>query len=98
MIDEMNYRYYPADKRMPPLAKSVVRLFHRFSEEIRHLRSNDVLEAVRSELEQLQFRVEKGKRPDEKIEIPTHIGLRRRRKKDICRRCLSQEIAVCARN
>lgn len=74
----INWQYFPKSDRIPNHLNDVVEVFIKYqkdiSSEYHHLKSNDVLNILREELENLNFHVEKSKRSSEKIKVPVLFG------------------------
>lgn len=74
----INWSYFPRSTPPTALAQSVVEAFMKIASEIdsgHHLlKSNEVLAAVKPGLEAVGFRVEIGKRGDERIRVPVLFG------------------------
>ncbi len=84
----VNWVYFPASKRAPKLATEVVAAFNKslpqFASESNRLNSNGVLKIVADDLKSLGFRVEVGKKDDEKVKIPVLFGPNGRLRKHFC--------------
>lgn len=74
----INWIWFPKSDEAPELARGIVHAFEDsgpvLAQDDAHLGSNDVLALVRPALEQLGFRVETGKRADDKIYVPVLFG------------------------
>ena len=75
----IRYKFFPINKKIPEYLGSVVKAFSEHEDEIdshthSKLESNDVLAIVRKDLEDLEFRIETGKKKNEKIKIPVLFG------------------------
>lgn len=75
----IQWLYFPRSNRATPLAHSVVAALERVSGQIdsadHDLPSNEVLLRVADPLRTLGFRVEAGKRVEQKINVPVLFGL-----------------------
>jgi len=79
LIDPMiNWIFYPKSVKATELAVRVVQAFDKaavdITSETHELKSDDVLAAVAPHLESLGFRVESGKKADQKIQVPVLFG------------------------
>ena len=74
----INWQYYPKSDSTPEFLMKVIRLFEKREDSItsakRKLKSDRVLEKIRPGLKKLGFRVEKGKKTEEKIRVPVLFG------------------------
>ena len=75
----IRYKFFPINKKIPEYLGSVVKAFSEHEDEIdshthSKLESNDVLAIVRKDLEDLEFRIETGKKKHERISIPVLFG------------------------
>ncbi len=75
----IRYRSYPRTEPPPPFAEDVAAVFGRHVDAIApravaDLTTRQVLEILRTDLENLGFEVEKGKRKDDKIGRPVFFG------------------------
>jgi hypothetical protein len=70
--------YFPKSNEPPPLIRNVVKVFENVGSEINSnfnaLKSNEVLSKVGPGLDSLGFKVEKGKKFNEKIFVPVLFG------------------------
>ena len=77
-MTKTRFQFYPANKKIPEHLESLIGAFEKNQEKIssqKHtLNSNSVLEILRSDLESAEFRIEKGKKLNEKIKIPVLFG------------------------
>ena len=75
----INWQFFPKCKDASSLLKAVVRCFEDGEPEIASenhtCQSNEVLEHVRPYLERIGFRVETGRRMEQKIRVPVLFGL-----------------------
>jgi hypothetical protein len=73
-----NWIYYPLSKKPPGFVHDVVAVFDSVSSQISsdstNLASNEVLRHLLPGLEDLGFQVERGKRMEERIEVPVLFG------------------------
>jgi hypothetical protein len=74
----INWQFFPKSRVIPEHLLNVVRIFE-FNEasirsDIHNLSSNDVLESVRANLEDLNFQIEKSKKSEDKIKVPVLFG------------------------
>ena len=73
-----SWQYYPKSIEIPKHLFEVTQVFRRNEESIdssiHGLNSNEVLSAVRNGLLELGFRVEKGKKAEDRIQIPVLFG------------------------
>jgi hypothetical protein len=74
----INWQFFPKSRVIPEHLLNVVRIFEfneaSISSETHNLSSNDVLEYVRSNLEDLNFQIEKSKKSEDKIKVPVLFG------------------------
>ena len=74
----IQYQFYPRSIAVMPEIVDIIKAFQSVQNEIDSeqfsLKSNAVLARVRPGLEQLQFSVEKGKKRNDKIDIPVLYG------------------------
>jgi hypothetical protein len=74
----IEWQYYPRSRQATPLAEAVVQAFENEAKTISSgtskEHSNKVLEAVRKHLEEQGFKVESGKRGDQKVQVPVLFG------------------------
>jgi len=74
----INWQFYPKSKILPEHLKDVVGVFELHESLIssdNHLHgSNEVLENIRIGLEKLNFKVEKSKKSNDKIQVPVLFG------------------------
>lgn len=75
----INWFFFPKSKSIPTHLTSVLSVFKNNISQISsaklNLGSNDVLEKVRKDLENIGFKVEKGKKSKDKIQVPVLYGL-----------------------
>jgi hypothetical protein len=87
-VPEINWIYYPASRRAPRLATDVVTVFEKCSVDItspKHdLKSNEVLHIVAPHLKGLGFRVETGKKAENKVTVPVLFGRNGKLRKHFC--------------
>lgn len=74
----INWQYYPKSDKAPDHMISIVNVFEKHEDSIssdkKQLESTEVLSIVRNELLKIDFEVEKGKRKEERIQIPVLFG------------------------
>jgi hypothetical protein len=75
----INWTYFPQSKQATPMARKVVNVFEAISDSIdsqtnNGLVSNDVLHLSANGLESIGFKVERGKKKADKINIPVLFG------------------------
>ena len=73
----INYQFFPRSRGVTPEIKAIIDCFVEADAKKpphKHLVSNEMLELVRSSLEVLGFRVERGKGKEEKIDVPVLFG------------------------
>lgn len=75
----INRMYFPRNKMIDDISKCVINAFDSMSIQIdsstnKGQKSNDVLEIMRPQLEKCSFEVEKGKKKENKINIPVLFG------------------------
>ena len=73
----INFQFFPRSHGLTPEMKQIVDCFiavDAVKQANQHLCSNDMLALVRPHLEQIGFRVEAGKRKEEKIDVPVLFG------------------------
>lgn len=72
------WQFLPRNKQATEILRSVTQCFTDIESQISskkyHYHSNEVLEKIREPLEALGFKVEKGKKEEEKIRIPVLFG------------------------
>ena len=75
----INYMYFPKTKQLDLVSNKIVMTFEAVSDRIdsinHQLKSNEVLEVVRLNLEEIGFTVEKSKQAGDKIHVPVLFGL-----------------------
>lgn len=75
----INWQFFPKSKAVPTHIENVVNVFKTHSDEINSevytFKSNDVLEIIRSGLEENGFEVEYPERKNGKIQVPVLFGL-----------------------
>lgn len=73
----INYQFFPRSHGLTPEMRAIVDCFVAVDAKKTqgvHLKSNDMLGLVRPYLEKIKFRVETGKKHDEKIDVPVLFG------------------------
>ena len=74
----INWTYFPHSSPPPAIVVSVIKVFEEATPAIdsstKNLKSDSVLSAVRPGLESHGFRVESGKKADQKIKVPVLFG------------------------
>lgn len=73
----INYQFFPRSQGVTPQIDEIISCFKKIESTLDasdHLRSNDVLALVRPHLEEIGFRVETGKKLEEKIDVPVLFG------------------------
>lgn len=75
----LNWIYYPLSEKPTKLAVEVVDVFETHYDQIKSeshvgLKSDDVLKIVADSLSEIGFRVERGKKADEKVKVPVLFG------------------------
>ena len=73
----INYQFFPRSHGLTTEMRQIVDCFFAVDavkQSNQHLSSNDMLALVRPHLEQIGFRVEAGKRKEEKIDVPVLFG------------------------
>lgn len=74
----IGWQYYPKSDAIPEHLLKVIHIFKQHSEEIdssKHkLNSNEVLQVLKKELVDLGFKVEKGKKVEDRIKVPVLFG------------------------
>ena len=77
-MQKTRHQFFPANKKIPEHLVSVIKVFNEYEDKInshKHkLDSNTVLEILRKNLEGVGFRIETGKKKNEKIKIPVLFG------------------------
>jgi hypothetical protein len=75
----INWMYFPRNKRIDGKSSEIISVFDGVKDQIdstaKDLISDQVLAIVRPGLESIGFKVEKGKKKDEKIHIPVLYGM-----------------------
>lgn len=78
-MNRIQYQYFPKSCKITSELEAVVRVFSDHYDNINssknNLESNKVLEFLRIDLETLGFKVEKGKKQEEKILVPVLYGI-----------------------
>ncbi len=73
-----NWQFFPKSRVIPEHLKNVLSVFEQnnnlFSSDINHYSSNEVLEFVRENLEEIGFQIEKSKKSNDKIKVPVLFG------------------------
>jgi hypothetical protein len=76
----INWQFYPKSREAPSHLIKIINIFEKYENEIKspenNLKSNEVLSVIRKDLEALMFKVERGKKKEEKIAIPVLFGLK----------------------
>jgi len=74
----INWIFFPKSKRPPSIALDVVSIFKNTSSRIdsstHGLSSNQVLELLSEPLQKISFKVEKGRRKEDRIDVPVLFG------------------------
>lgn len=71
----INFQFFPRSRGLDPEMEKIVNVFRRVDESSHaQMRSNDMLALVRPHLEEIGFRVERGKHKSEKIDVPVLFG------------------------
>lgn len=74
----MNWMYFPKNKKIPPNLKQVVDIFREsedlISSDMHQLKSDDVLNVIKPEMEKIGYAVEKSKAKTDKVRIPVMYG------------------------
>ena len=77
-MQKTRHQFFPVNKETPEHLASVIKVFNEYEDKInshKHkLDSNTVLEILRKNLEDVGFRIETGKKKNEKIKIPVLFG------------------------
>ena len=77
-MQKTRHQFFPVNKKTPEHLVSVIKVFNEYEDKInshKHkLDSNTVLEILRKNLEGVGFRIETGKKKNEKIKIPVLFG------------------------
>ena len=77
-MQKTRHQFFPVNKKTPEHLVSVIKVFYEYEDKInshKHkLDSNTVLEILRKNLEGVGFRIETGKKKNEKIKIPVLFG------------------------
>ena len=77
-MQKTRHQFFPVNKKTPEHLASVIKVFNGCEDKInshKHkLDSNTVLEILRKNLEDVGFRIETGKKKNEKIKIPVLFG------------------------
>ena len=77
-MQKIRHQFFPVNKKTPEHLVSVIKVFNEYEDKInshKHkLDSNTVLEILRKNLEGVGFRIETGKKKNEKIKIPVLFG------------------------
>ena len=77
-MQKTRHQFFPVNKKTPEHLVSVIKVFNEYEDKInshKHkLDSNTVLETLRKNLEGVGFRIETGKKKNEKIKIPVLFG------------------------
>jgi len=74
----ISWQFFPKSRIIPDHLQKIIRVFEMneisISSETQNLASNDVLEKIRSDLENLEFQIEKSKKSNDKIKVPVLFG------------------------
>lgn len=74
----LNWQFFPKSKVLPEHLNRVVKIFENkenlFNSDSFNFGSNEVLEFVRVDLENIGFQIEKSKKSNEKIKVPVLFG------------------------
>lgn len=74
----INWQFFPKSRIIPEHLQNVLNVFELnemlISSDFHNFGSNEVLENVRSKLENLDFQIEKSKKSNEKIKVPVLFG------------------------
>lgn len=74
----ISWQFFPKSKIIPEHMKNVLGVFELneslISSEVHNYGSNEVLESLRANLEELDFQVEKSKKANDKIKVPVLFG------------------------
>jgi hypothetical protein len=74
----INWQFFPKSRIIPEHLKNVLGVFelneNLISSEVHNYGSNEVLENVRTNLEKLDFQIEKSKKSSDKIKVPVLFG------------------------
>ena len=77
-MQKTRHQFFPVNKKTPEHLVAVIKVFNEYEDKInshKHgLDSNAVLEILRKNLEGVGFRIETGKKKNEKIKIPVLFG------------------------
>lgn len=81
-MGEFRYQLFPRSfgitEQVEEAIKCFENKFHLIDSHIHNHNSNEVLEIVRDELENIGFKIEKSKKKDDKIRVPVLFGLNNR--------------------
>ena len=74
----INWHFFPKSRIIPDHLQKIISVFEMnefsISSETQNLASNDVLERIRFDLENLEFQIEKSKKSNDKIKVPVLFG------------------------
>jgi hypothetical protein len=74
----INWQFFPKSRIIPEHLQNVLGIFElsesQISSEVHNYGSNEVLEFVRANLEELDFQIEKSKKSNDKIKVPVLFG------------------------
>ncbi len=75
----IKYQFFPRSISTTPDIEAILKCFEKAFSKIdsskNKLESNDVLELIKKDLQTLNFKVEQGKKGDDKIKVPVLFGL-----------------------
>lgn len=75
----IQWLYFPKSKEIPEHLFEIITIFKKYENEIespeKTLESNDVLNILSQSLEEIGFKVEKGKKKEDKIVVPVLFGI-----------------------
>lgn len=79
MSEKIRYQYFPRSRGITTEIKQVIDCFTNSEDKIcsanNNLSSNDVLEVIRDDLQNIGFKIETGKTKAGKIHVPVLFGL-----------------------
>lgn len=74
----INWHFFPKSRIIPDNLNNVLGVFelneNLFSSAVHNYKSNEVLEHIRTDLEKLDFQIEKSKKSSDKIKVPVLFG------------------------
>jgi hypothetical protein len=74
----INWQFFPKSRIIPEHLKNILDVFYLnenlISSEFHNYGSNEVLEYVRTDLEKIDFQIEKSKKSNDKIKVPVLFG------------------------